>query len=67
MYILICVHLEAPLNLLIYICIYRNTLYYTYACHDMGWLWLVESIKLQVSFAKEPYKTDNILPKRRII
>ena len=23
----------------------------------MGWLWLVASIKLQVSFAKEPYKT----------
>ena len=33
----------------------------------MGWLWLVGSIKLQVSFAKEPYKTDDILQKRTII
>ena len=30
---------------------------------DTGWLWLVGWIKLQVSFAKEPYKTDNILLK----
>ena len=27
----------------------------------MGWLQLVGSIKLWVSFAKEPYKRDNIL------
>jgi len=33
----------------------------------MGWLWLVGSIKLQVSFAKEPYERDNILQKRLII
>jgi len=33
----------------------------------MGWLWLVGSIKLNVSFAKEPYKRDNILQKRPII
>jgi len=32
-----------------------------------GWLWLVGSIKLQVSFAKEPYKRDIILQKRPII
>jgi len=32
--------------------------------HDMGWLWLVGSIKLYVSFAKEPCKRDNILQKR---
>jgi len=37
------------------------------ASTDMGWLWLVGSIKLQVSFAKEHYKIDNILPKRPII
>ena len=30
----------------------------------MGWLPLVGSLKLQVSFAKEPYKGDNILQKR---
>jgi len=34
---------------------------------DMGWLWLVGSITLYVSFAKEPYIRDNILPKRPII
>jgi len=33
----------------------------------MGWLWLVGSIKLYVSFAKEPYKRDNILQKRHVI
>jgi len=33
----------------------------------MGLLWLVGSIKLKVSFAKEPYKRDNILQKRLII
>jgi len=33
----------------------------------MPWLWLVGSIKLYVSFAKEPYKRDGILQKRPII
>jgi len=33
----------------------------------MGWLPLVGSLKLYVSFAKEPYKRDDILPKRPII
>jgi len=33
----------------------------------MGWLWLVGSTKLEVSFAKEPYKRDDILQKRLII
>jgi len=33
----------------------------------MGWLWLVGSIKLYVSFAKETYKRDDILQKRPII
>jgi len=33
----------------------------------MGWLQLVGSIKLQVSFANEPYKKDDILQKRPII
>jgi len=34
---------------------------------DIGWLRLVGSLKLQVSFAKEPYKRDCILQKRPII
>jgi len=33
----------------------------------MGWLCLVGSIKLEVSFAKKLYKRDNILQKRPII
>jgi len=33
----------------------------------MGWLWLVGSLKLQVSFAKEPYKRDDVLQKRPVI
>jgi len=33
----------------------------------VGWLWLVGSIKLQVAFAKEPYKRENILQKKPII
>jgi len=32
----------------------------------MGWLRLVGSFKLQVSFAKEPCKRDDILQKRPI-
>jgi len=35
--------------------------------HIMGWLRLVGSWKLQVSFAKEPYKSDYILQKRLTI
>ena len=37
-----------------------------YLTHDMGWLRLVGSLKLYVSFAKEPYKRDYILQKRPI-
>jgi len=33
---------------------------------DMGWLRLLGSLKLYVSFAKEPYKRDLILRKRPI-
>ena len=33
----------------------------------VGWLRLVGSLKLQVSFAKEPYKREDILQKRPII
>ena len=33
----------------------------------MGWLRLVDSLKLSVSFANEPYKRDDILQKRRMI
>jgi len=33
----------------------------------MGWLRLVGSLKLQASFAKEPYKGEDILQKRPIL
>jgi len=33
----------------------------------MGWLRFVGALKLQVSFAKEPYKRDDIQQKRPII
>jgi len=33
----------------------------------MEWLGLIGSLKLYVSFAKEPYKRDDILEKRPII
>jgi len=36
-------------------------------CSDMRWLWLVGSIKIQVSWAKEPYQRGYILQKRPII
>jgi len=64
----------------IYICYthvyaYVDAYTYTYVCihvcvyriPGMGWLRLVGSLKLQVSFAKEPYKRDDILQKRPII
>jgi len=38
----------------------------SYILH-MGWLWLVGSIQLQVSFAKETYDRDDSLQKRPII
>ena len=34
---------------------------------DVGWLRLVGSLNLQVSFAQEPYKRDDILQKKPII
>jgi len=44
-----------------------NSLAYILPIFIMGWLWLIGSIKLYVSFAKEPYKRDDILQKRPII
>ena len=35
--------------------------------YTMGWLRWVGSLKIHVSFAKEPYKRDDILQKRHII
>jgi len=42
-------------------------LMYSSVSSPIGCLWLAGSFKLQVSFAKEPYKRGNILQKRPII
>jgi len=47
-----------------FICVYCNLLRFYVYTWSMGWLRLVGSLKLQVSFAKEPYKRDDILQKR---
>ena len=44
-----------------------NDTMYVHVYIYMGWLWLVGSIKLWVSFAKEPYKRDYVLRKRPVI
>ena len=51
----------------IYITLLLRMSVMTHRMYDMGWLWLVGSLKLQVSFAKEPYKRDDILQRRPII
>ena len=58
----------------IYMCLYLHICLYILACWrsrrhvgDMGWLRLVGSLKLQVSFAKEPYKRGYILQKRPVL
>jgi len=53
-----------------YACIWRMHAYSVSTCVIYTWygvLCLVGSIKLYVSFAKEPYKRDNILQKRPVI
>jgi len=54
-----------------FICVPRDSyvrsaclLSHSYVCTVMGWLRLVGSLKLQVSFVKEPYTRDDILQKR---
>jgi len=64
MYKYICnSHLNHTPKSFMYIYRTHNAVMYTY----MGWLRLVGSIQLQVSFAKEPYQRDDILQKRPII
>jgi len=47
--------------------LWYGTLHSSWSFIDMGWLRLVGSLNLQVSFAKEPYKRDYILQKRPMI
>jgi len=58
----------------IYIYVYMCIYVYIYifarhwcSMHGMGWLRLVGWIKLNVSFAKEPYNSDYVLQKRPTI
>ena len=71
-YMTVCIYAHAYICTFIYIysmihtCImhiYIHMCIYIY----IGWLRLVGSLKLQVSFAKEPYKRDYILQQRPII
>ena len=69
MYLHICIYVYTYM----YICVHRSagcatrytTMSQSVSC-DMGWLRLVGSLKLQLSFAKEPYKRDDILQKRPV-
>jgi len=54
-----------PIKSNVYTCI--CVCIWLFVCICMGWLWLVGSMKSQVSFAKEPHKRDNILQKRPLI
>jgi len=35
-----------------------------FEARNMGWLWFIGSLKLYVSFTKEPYKRDDVLQKQ---
>ena len=59
------IHLYKFMYLYVYTYIY--CIYMFVMDSRMGWLMLVGSIKLLVSFAKEPHKRDAILQKRPII
>ena len=74
-YVYNCVYTHIFMSLYIWMCIYTyifiitHISWYKYVCiyHYMGWLRLVGSLRLRVSFAKEPYSTDDILRKKPII
>jgi len=68
----ISIYFEYQLQVCVCVCERERACEYTYMIIyvlfiTMEWLWLVGSIKLYVSFAKEPYKRDDILKKRPVI
>jgi len=70
--IYIHVHKCAYTYIPVYTYIHKHVCIYVYAyssssTRSMGWLRLVGSLKLYVSFAKEPCKRDYILQKRPVI
>jgi len=69
MYTPVCVFLLTYVHT--YVCTYvhkeHTCMWLAYAHSTMGWLRIVGSLRIKVSFAKEPYKRDYILQKRPII
>jgi len=58
---IVCMHV--CIHACIRVCVYHGS----NPCLHMSWLWLVDPLKLQVFFAKEPCKRDYILQKKPII
>ena len=64
MYVCVCVRVrDVRVCVLVYVCVHIRVP----ICDRMWWLRLVGSLISQISFAKEPYKRDDILLKRPII
>jgi len=63
----VCIVSVCVLRVCVSVCEMTTLNMWNASISDMGWLWLVGSIKLQVSFAKEPYKRGYILQKRPMI
>ena len=68
----VSVFVHVSVCLCVCICVYFSRHANVDACtymhrYFMAWLRLVGSLNLQVSFAKEPYKRDDILQKRPVI
>ena len=62
----ITIYIYTNMSITIYLCTCMKRSISICIIH-MGWLRLVGSLKLYVSFAKELYKRDDILQKRPII
>jgi len=68
-YFCVCVSMRMCVSVCMCPCVYARVSEWLLGGQHapMGWLCIVGSIKLWVSFAKEPYKRDYILQKRPII
>jgi len=61
------IYLHSYTYIHVWMCTCISYFYFTRHLVHMGWLRLVGSLKLQVSFAKDPSKRDDVLQKRPII
>jgi len=61
MYVCVCKHVCVRMCMYVCVCVFDSLM------GTMLWLRSVGSLKLQSSFAKEPYERDYILEKRPII